>query len=292
MLGTDPVAPIMQIGPYQAQLVSDGSYRLDGGSMFGVVPRVLWEPLYPADAQHRIEIALHCLLLRGGGRTIIVDTGMGDGWNAGEIERYGLVRPQGDLRAALARAGVEPAAVTDVILTHLHFDHAGGTVVLSEGEPRLAFPNATHWLQEQNLRWAQQPTERDRRSYRVEKWQLLLNSPDRLRLLRGSSGILPGIRVEVVNGHTPGQQVVVVGEPSSDTLVFPADLIALASHVRLPWIQAYDLNPLLSLHEKRELLTRAALGDWIVVFEHDGALPAARIRAENGDFRIGEKAEL
>jgi glyoxylase-like metal-dependent hydrolase (beta-lactamase superfamily II) len=282
----------MFFGPYEVRIVSDGSYRLDGGSMFGVVPRVLWEPLHAPDAAHRIELALNCLLLRGGGRTILVDTGMGDGFSAAELDRLGLVRPEGDLRAALARAGVAPAEVTDVILTHLHFDHAGGTVVLGEGEPRLAFPNATHWLQEQNLRWAQAPTERDRRSYRGEKWALLLQHGDRLRLLKGASGILPGIQVEVINGHTPGQQLVLIGEDSGERLAYPADLLALASQVRLAWIAAFDLNPLLSLHEKRELLTRAALADWVVVFEHDVALPAAQVRAENGDFRVARSVQL
>ena len=181
----------MRAGSWQIDLLSDGVYRLDGGAMFGVVPRVLWEKKHPPDEQNRVELALNCLLLRDGERCVLIDNGMGDGWSEKEQAIYGLERPKGGLLEGLQRHGVEPKDITDVVLTHLHFDHAGGSVSMADGEPRLTFPQAQHWLQKTNLRWAQNPSERDRVSYRADKWELLLGDPERLRLVDGATEILP-----------------------------------------------------------------------------------------------------
>jgi glyoxylase-like metal-dependent hydrolase (beta-lactamase superfamily II) len=283
----------VRFGSYDVSIVSDGSYRLDGGSMFGVVPKVLWEPLHPADEFNRIELALHALLLVGEGRVVLVDTGMGQGWTEKETAIYALARPEGDLVDALRRRGVEPDSVTDVLLTHLHFDHTGGTVTFdADGAARLTFPNATHWVQAQNLRWAAAPTERDRRSFRSDRWELLLEHEDRLRQLTGPTEVLPGVHTFVVHGHTPGQQLVWVGEEDGSGLLFCGDLIPFASHLRIPYVTAFDLNPVITLSEKKEFLVRAAAEGWTLVFPHDPVIVAGTIEADDGVFRLKEQVEL
>ena len=154
-----------KFGNYECDIVSDGHYRLDGGAMFGVVPRVLWERKHEPDEANRIVLALNSLLARDDERVVLVDCGMGDIWSDADADMYGLARPEGGLVDDLRRKGVDPAEVTDVVLTHLHFDHAGGVI---DGNGNLVFPRATHWVQGKHLRWAKDPTERDRRSFRQD----------------------------------------------------------------------------------------------------------------------------
>jgi len=281
----------VQIGPYEVTAVHDGTYRLDGGSMFGVVPRVLWERQHPPDERNRIEIALRCLLLRGEGRVILVDNGMGRGWSEKERDIYGLRRERGDLLEDLARHGVAPEEVTDMVLTHLHFDHAGGTVRVPGEDDTLTFPRATHWLQTRNLEWAEQPTERDRASYRGERWAPLRGHPQ-LRLLDGEQEFLPSLRALPVHGHTPGQQLVLVGGIDEPRLLYCADLLPFASHLRMPWIMSFDLHPLLTLTEKQQLLQRALAEDWILCFEHDPAVEAVRVERRDGHCVVAEELSL
>lgn len=281
----------MQFGPYDVIAVHDGIYRLDGGSMFGVVPRVLWEKQHPPDDRNRVEIALRCLLLRGEDRVILIDNGMGEGWTDRDRDRYGLERPHGDLLADLARHGVAPEDVTDMVLTHLHFDHAGGTVRDPGGDATLTFPEATYWLQARNLEWAQRPTERDKASYLQERWAPLRDHP-RLQLLDGEAEFLPSLRALPVHGHTPGQQLILVGGLDEPRLLYCADLFPFASHLRMPWIMAFDLHPLLTLTEKQQLLQRALAEDWVLAFEHDPAIPAARIDLRDGHCVVAEEIEL
>lgn len=282
----------MRFGPYDVEVLRDGSYRLDGGAMFGVVPKPLWERKHPADVHNRVELGLNCLLLRSQERTVLVDTGMGNGWSSHEQEIYGLERPQGGLLSALEARGLRADDVTDVVLTHLHFDHAGGCTVRDSGPPRLTFPNAVHWLQAAHLRWGRQPTERDRRSFRADDFEPLLQADSHVQLLDGPGEILPGVHAHLVNGHTPGQQVIQVGEAGGPQLLFAADLVPFASQVHVPWIMAFDLNPLLTLQEKRELLARASADAWTVVFGHEPRRSAGVVRFEEGRFRVVEEVEL
>ncbi|RKZ06379.1 MBL fold metallo-hydrolase [bacterium] len=279
----------MRFGNYDCQIFSDGLYLLDGGAMFGVVPKVLWQRQHPADESNRIELALNCLLVRGEDRVVLVDTGMGQLWSEREIDLYGLQRPEGDLVEALARAGVQPEDVTDLILTHLHFDHAGGMI---HPDGSLVFKQATHWVQAQHLRWAKDPTERDRRSFRADILEAIESTECDFRAVDGATQILPGIEVLPVHGHTPGQQLVLIGEPGAARLLYAADLVPYASQLHLPWLMAFDLNPLLTLEEKRELLSRAVFEEWVLVFEHDLKTPAAKVIFDSGRYRVGEEVQL
>ncbi len=281
----------MRFGPYDVSVVTDGSYRLDGGSMFGVVPKILWERIHPADEHNRIELALRCLLVRGEGHVVLVDCGMGDGWGERERRIYDIRRDGGGLLADLQRQGVAPQDVTDVVLTHLHFDHAGGAVTREGGAPRPTFPRATHWVQGQNLEWARQPTERDRRSFRSVDWETLLEHEGQLRLLQGPREILPGLTVMVVNGHTPGQQLARIGDRDA-TLLFCADLIPFASQLRVPWTMAFDLNPLLTLTEKKQILAQANAEGWVLAFDHDPRVQACTIEYRDDGFVLREEVQL
>lgn len=269
----------MQIGSWQVDLLGDGEFALDGGAMFGVVPRPLWERTNPPDAKNRIDMALRCLLLRGHGRVVLVDTGVGGKFDEKGRSIYRIDHSRTDLVRELSSLGVAPGDVTDVVLTHLHFDHAGGATT-AQG---LQFPGARHYVQKAHLAWALQPSEKDRASFLPENVQPLVDS-GRLELLDGPEEILPDVELAVVHGHTPALQAVLVkGEPS---LFLASDLVPMAPHVRLPYIMAYDVAPLVTLEEKKLWLARAAAEEWLVVFQHDPVVGPRRIRKGPRDFEL------
>lgn len=279
---------MIQTGSWAIHAVEGERFRLDGGAMFGVVPRVLWSRSHPPDERNRIRMVTRCLVARGEGRTVLVDTGMGSGWTDKEREIYAIENGPRSLTTALSGSGISPADVTDVILTHLHFDHAGGAVSREDGKLTAAFPNARYHVQAEHLDWALKPTEKDRRSFREDDF-IPLQKEGRLRLLDGTCEVLPGIAVTSTRGHTIGHQVVRIGE-GRGSVVYCGDLIPTAAHVPVPWVMAYDLQPLLTMQEKRELLARAASDEEILVFEHDPGCAAARVAATGDGFSvIGEE---
>lgn len=272
----------MKRGGWTFRAFTDGSLRLDGGAMFGVVPRVMWEPHHPPDAQNRVELALRCLLAESAGRRVLVDAGAGDNWAEKQRGIYAFARRPGQLLAELAEAGVAADSITDVVLTHLHFDHCGGAVRLLPDGPVPAFPKARHWVQRRHWEWAQRPSERDRASFRAEDLGPLAAS-GLLQLVDGAAEILPGVRVLPVSGHTAHQQLVEF-HTGEGVVAFCGDLLPFASHLRVPWIMGFDLNPLLTLSEKKEFLSRAAEGDFTLVFEHDPVVEACGVRFAEGKF--------
>lgn len=271
----------MRIGPYDLFSIDTGSFALDGGAMFGVVPRPLWEKRNPPDERNRIALAARALLIRGGGKTILVDVGNGDKLNDKLKGIYKIDASRADLVTSLRARGVEPADVTDVILTHLHFDHAGGSTVRDGDRIRPAFPNAAYHVQREHWEAACHPTERDRASFFAEDFRPL-DEYGQLRFSEGEGEVLPGISVLTVHGHTAALQCPVVSDGTT-TLFYCADLVPTISHVQLPWIMAYDLRPLVTLEEKRRILGRAVEEKWIVFFEHDPSFAAATLaRDERG----------
>ncbi len=279
----------MRIGPYLVRSIDTGTLRLDGGAMFGTVPRVLWEKGDRPDERNRIELAARCLYLEGMNRRVLVDTGLGEKWTETERDRFDLRTVPGGARGAVAAAGIDPDSVTDVILTHLHFDHAGGAT-RADGDGRLvpSFPNARYHLQRRNLEWARRPNDRERASYRPENFEPLAEA-DRFVLRDGPCDILPGVQAVVSDGHTEGMQLVrVVGEDESGDPVelwYTADLVPTSSHVPLPWIAAYDLRASTSLEEKRALLDGIAGRNAWLFYEHDPRIAASRVVRETGKHR-------
>ena len=276
----------MRLGDWRFRAFHDGRFKLDGGAMFGVVPKVFWEKEHPADDRNRIDLDLRCLLADCGERRLLVDTGLGDRWTEKQVGIFAIERRPRQLTAELAEAGITRESITDVVLTHLHFDHAGGA--LREGEDGLepVFPNARHWIQKRHWDWAHDPSERDRASFRREDFDLL-ETRGQLQFVDGAAELFPGVRVTPVNGHTTGQQVVEF-HTGQGVLAFVGDLIPFLSQLHVPWIMGFDLNPLLTVTEKKQFLSRAAEDDYILVFEHDARFEAATVRFADDRFRPGD----
>ena len=280
----------MKLGRFTLTAVETGSFRLDGGTMFGVVPKVLWEKTNPADENNRIAMAMRVLCIEGDGRRIVVDSGAGTKLNEKMTRNY-AIETEG-LGAALTGAGIDPASVTDAIATHLHFDHAGGfTCRDASGDVRPTLPGAIHYVQRRQWEAALHHNEKDRASFLPENY-LPIEEVWMLQLLDGEDEIIPGVSVIPTEGHTPGHQVVLV-EGGDAKLLYCGDLIPLASHVNLPYIMSFDHQPLATLEEKRRLLGLAADEGWILFFEHDPLIPACRVgRTDRGWFEMVEEIDM
>lgn len=279
--------------PTRITPIVESRFGLDGGAMFGIIPRPLWSRTNPPDEQNRIEMTSRCLLVEyGESRRVLIDVGMGERWSEKEKTIYNVHAQDPALTHALSTHDLTPEQIDDVILTHLHFDHAGGLLrsaataqqAQEEGVTRPAFTNATHWVQRRNWGWAHSPSARDGGSYRQEDFAWLAETTrgPKLNLVDGIAEILPGIEVLPQHGHTFGMQVVKITLESC-TVVFTADLIPTSSHLRDPYVMGYDLQPLITVQEKRALLYEAARHDWIVCFEHDPSLSFARVEFDERD---------
>ncbi|MDP2342751.1 MAG: MBL fold metallo-hydrolase [Deltaproteobacteria bacterium] len=273
------------LGRYQATIISAGTFALDGGAMFGIIPKPLWEKKMPADDKNRIDMGTNCLLLRDGTRTILIDCGMGTKWPAKQAEQF---KVDTTLEKSLQEAGVYVSDVTDLVLTHLHFDHAGGTTKRNAaGELELVFKNARVHIGKRNWEWAHNPNDRDRGSYRDESW-LPLKDKERDRVVfvddvNARASLLPDVDAVFCEGHTTGQMLPLVGAADQRAL-YAADMVPTRAHVRMAWIMGYDLRPLELLDEKRRLLSLCADDGVALVYEHDPVEPMTRIVRDGDDF--------
>jgi glyoxylase-like metal-dependent hydrolase (beta-lactamase superfamily II) len=274
----------VRVGRYEVEIFSDGTLKLDGGAMFGVVPKVLWERQKPADARNRVEMDMSCLLVRDGEHVVVVETGAGPKLSERQRDIFGIEHPPA-LLGELARRGVLPEDVTLVINTHLHFDHAGGNTHLQDGAPVATFPRASYVFQRLEWEDATNPNERTRASYLAPDFAPL-EAAGRLELVDDSVELLPGLRVDRVQGHTRGTQTVRVSG-AGETVFFSSDFMPDRHHLPLPWIPAFDLFPLETLEAKRAIIRRAVDERWIVAFTHD--LPRfGRLEEEDGKVRFVE----
>jgi glyoxylase-like metal-dependent hydrolase (beta-lactamase superfamily II) len=253
----------------QLHVVETGRFKLDGGAMFGVVPKTIWSKTNPSDAENRIDMAMRCLLIADGNRVILVDNGLGNKYDAKFAQLYDLDDRTTNLEASLKALGIGKADVTDLVLTHLHFDHCGGTTEIdpATGKARMAFPNADIWVQRSHLQWALNPNAREKASFFTDNIQPIANSP-RLKLLDGPQAILPGVDLVVVNGHTDGMQLPLIRYKGKQIL-YAADLFPTAGHIPLPYVMAYDTRPLLTLQEREQLMPTIAKEQWVLFYEHD-----------------------
>lgn len=289
----------LKIAEYKICPLPTGVFGLDGGAMFGTVPKVLWEKSNPADEQNRILMEARALLLISPTKKIVIDTGNGSDFilKFGEklgskfATMYNISDNGPSLLNSLKKFKVHPDDITDVILTHLHFDHAGGATTERGGQLAPTFKNAKYYVQKRNLETAQNPNLRERASYYSANFQPLIDA-GQLTLLDGDTlNLLPGISVYTSDGHTQGQQMVKISDDEK-TLLYCADVVPTSSHVRIPWLMGYDLHPLQLMEEKQKILTQAAREKWYLFFEHDPYCDCAQIEANDKDFKVIERYSI
>ena len=277
---------ILTFGPWTARTLETGHLWLDGGAMFGSVPKPLWSKTNPPDERNRIRLAMRCLLLEGHGRRVLVDVGVGDKLSAKLADIYRIEHDVHTLERSLAGLGLSVGDVTDVVLTHLHFDHAGGAT-RRDGErlvPRL--PRARYYVQRRNWDNALAPNPRERASYMPENFQPLMEAGV-VTLWDGVVTPWPGVEIVTAEGHTRGQQLVRVGG-AEGALYFVADLIPTAAHVRIPFVMGYDVAAIETMAEKRALLERAAAENAWICLEHDPDIALGRAMTSGDDFAWAE----
>jgi glyoxylase-like metal-dependent hydrolase (beta-lactamase superfamily II) len=264
----------MHLGDLDVLHLHGGNFYLDGGAMFGVVPKPLWEKKSTPDSRNRIKLAASSLLVRTQNKTILIETGNGTKWTPKLRDIYGV--QEGDpLIDALAAHDVRPQDIDLVINTHLHFDHAGGNTKLINDKPVATFPNAQYIVQAAEIAHASNPTERDRASYFEENF-LPLQQTGQWHAIDGDAEILPGISAIGIPGHNANIQAIKL-TGGGKTIFFVADLMPTRHHIALPWIMAYDLYPLQTLETKRKWIDTIVQENWIVVFGHDPEVPAATL---------------
>ncbi len=275
-------------------IIPTGYFKLDGGAMFGIVPKRLWNRLNPADDNNLCSWSMRCLLLETGDRKILIDTGMGDKQDAKFRSHF---EPHGEetLLSSLQNKGFQPEDITDVFLTHLHFDHVGGAVSRdAEGRLVPTFPKARYWSNEVHWQWALQPNEREQASFLQENF-VPLHDAGLVHMLPVTSDDyqwLPGIRIRYVYGHTEAMMILFIENGPGQTLVYCADLLPSPHHIGMPYVMAYDVRPLLTLDEKRKLLAEAVDNQYLLFFEHDPVVAAAMVhRQENGRIVVKEAFE-
>ncbi|TMC77600.1 MAG: MBL fold metallo-hydrolase [Chloroflexi bacterium] len=277
----------MRIGRFDVRIFSDGVLRLDGGAMFGIVPKVLWEKQKPADERNRVAMDMNCLLIRDADHVVLVETGAGPKLTAKQKEIWGIDGPP-RLLDELKSRGLRPDQITLVVNTHLHFDHSGGNTYRDGDRLVPTFPRASYVFQRLEWQDAMSPNERTRGSYLADDYAPL-EAAGKLELIDESVEIIPGVRLDRVQGHTRGTQTVRVSD-RGETLFFSSDFMPDRHHLPLPWIPAFDLFPLDTLAAKKLVLRRAIDERWIVGFTHD--LPRlGRISESEGKYRFGEVAD-
>ena len=271
------------VGEARVTVLHDGTIALDGGAMFGVVPRVVWEKRDPPDDRNRVTLGLNVALVESGGKRVLVDTGMGDRWSEKEVRMYRIDRST-TLLGGLRAHGLGPEDIDVVVNTHLHFDHAGGNTRREGDRVVPTFPRARYVVQRGEWEDARHPHERSRASYREDDLVPVAEA-GQLDLIDGEAEVAPGVRAVPVGGHTTHHQMVVV-QGGGETLAVPTDLLPTASHLPLPFVMGYDLFPVATLEAKRKLLDAAVEGGWRILFYHDPRTPLGRVKRAGDGYSL------
>ncbi len=277
----------MRIGKYEIKDIISGYFALDGGAMFGIIPKVLWQKNNRPDGTNRIKLSTRNLLLSSGNRNILIDTGMGNKWDEKSIGIYDIQQKDFSLGSGLNNLNLKPEDITDVILTHLHFDHTGGSTIRENGKLIPAFPNAKYYVQKKQYDWAVNPSEKDKGSFIKENFVPLFEEGV-LNFVEDKNYFDDEIQFLVVNGHTFGQQMVKISD-SNSTLVYCGDLFPTSSHIPLPYVMGYDIQPVVTIGEKKNILSEAVDKNWILFFEHDPAFAAANVIITEKGYKTSDR---
>lgn len=248
--------------------IPTGNFKLDGGAMFGVVPKVIWNKVYPADENNLCSWAMRCLLVIDGNRKILIDNGIGDKQDPKFLGHYHL-HGNDTLDKSLSKHGLSTDDITDMVLTHLHFDHTGGSIKWNDDKSALipTFKNAKYWVSKAQWEWAVHPNNREKASFLKENIMPMQES-GQMNIIENEGEIYPGFLLKIYNGHTDGQLIPHIAYKGK-TIVYMADLLPSTAHIPLPWIMAYDTRPLITLDEKKVFFEEAIANDYTLFFEHD-----------------------
>ncbi|MGB5158762.1 MAG: MBL fold metallo-hydrolase [Desulfobacterales bacterium] len=274
----------MKFGNYECFAIELGDFVLDGGAMFGVVPKILWEKKIPADKNNFIPMKARSLLIQGNGKNILVDNGPGSKLSGKMKNIYRIDDQTTDIETILSKHQLTCDDITDVIITHLHFDHAGGSTIIKDNNTVPTFRAAKYYVQKNQYEEALNPGIKEAGSYFKENF-VPLEKSGVLIILDGPLVLFDGIEILISNGHTPGQQHPLV-KGDGVSLFYCADLIPTSAHIPIPWHMAYDNEPLSILKEKQEILSRAILENWVLFFEHDPVVAAASVKKGEKDFSV------
>lgn len=273
----------MLLGDYRIEIVPDAEFRLDGGAMFGVVPRVLWERVCPPDEFNRIRLNTNCLFIETASEKILVETGIGEKWAEKQIQMYDIHRKKPFAETLFEKTNCKTEDISIVVNTHLHFDHAGGNTILDDkGIAVPQFPNARYFVSESEFNHAENPSMRDRASYLSENWRPLLESKQ-IELKPENYDVVENLTMRTVCGHNATMQTVCL-KRGSETFYSFADLVPTRHHLPLNWIMGYDLYPTKTLEAKKRLLPLAVQEDWLCLFYHDYEMALSRVIQKEGKF--------
>ena len=296
----------MKFGDYRIEIIPDTEFRLDGGAMFGVVPRVVWERVCPPDELNRIKLNMNCLFVETPTEKILIETGIGEKWMDKQMQMYGIIRQKTFAESLFEKTGYTPEDISIVVNTHLHFDHAGGNTSIADCGLRIAdseknpesqilipqFKRAKYFVSKSEFEHAQNPHERDRASYLAENWQPLIES-GQLELKPDNYEVVEGLTMQTIRGHSETMQTWKL-ENGGKTIYGFADLIPTTAHLPVAWIAGFDLYPTETLEFKKRILTQAVRENWLCLFYHDCSSPLCRLAEIEGKlkFVIIETEEL
>jgi len=274
----------MKIGPYTIYSVETSEFRLDGGAMFGIIPKTMWEKFTPADDLNRIHMVTRSLLLVSDKKKILVDTGNGTKWEEKYRKIYRIDTSKYNIESSLKKLGFKPEDITDVLCTHLHFDHVGGNTKIDRGKLIPTFPNAKYWVSKDNWNLANHPSQKDAGSFLEHDWKILLDN-NMLKITGGNEPFIEGVDIFLSQGHTLGLMHPIVSD-GNRTIFYGSDLFPTAAHIPVQWVMSYDIQPMVSIKEKHNLLKKMFQKNWILFFEHDPHFQACTIDWDGYKYKM------
>ncbi|MEL1236748.1 MAG: MBL fold metallo-hydrolase [Candidatus Neomarinimicrobiota bacterium] len=280
----------MKIGKYDLYSVETSEFGLDGGAMFGIIPKPVWEKKVSADELNRVNMVTRSLLLVSDEKKILIDTGNGTKWEEKYKQIYDINTDQYNIEKSLGKYGFSSEQITDVICTHMHFDHIGGNTKIKSGEVVPTFPNAKYWISEENWKLANHPSQKDAGSFIEHDWKVLAEN-QMIEIIDGREPFIEGIETFVTHGHTPGLLHPIVSD-GSNKLFYGADIFPMVAHIPIPWVMAYDVQPVVTMEEKQKLLQKMEREDWILFFEHDPHIQACSVHKDGKHYKLNKEIKI